>query len=400
MTEEMRRICVVTGSRAEFGLLRGLVSRIQENPTTELQLLVTGSHLSPAFGCTVTEIREAGFPIAAEAGCVPESDSALDTAAAMGFGVRDIAAAMAGLAPDIVVLLGDRTEILAAACAALALRIPIAHLHGGELTEGAYDDAIRHAVTKLSHLHFPTDPPYARRIIQMGEAPERVFTVGSLGIEAIVETELLPVREVAGMLGLSLGDRPLLMVTYHAETLGGTDGAGAFQAVLDALDRLPNSFVVFTYANSDPGGRAINAMIDRYAADRADRVRAFASLGRRKYLSALNAADAVVGNSSSGLLEAPTMGLPTVNVGTRQKGRLRASSVIDCETDAGAIAAAIRSALGDEMREAARRERANRRNTGTSHAILEILRTTPLEGLTIKSFHDVAFDTAALPHGD
>lgn len=340
-----RRIAVVTGSRAEYGLLSGLLRLLADDPAVDLQLLVTGMHLSPRFGNTVDAIEADGFTINARIAILDaDDDSELATVRSVGRATTGLAEAFDRLRPEVVVVLGDRSEILAAAQAAMLLRIPLAHIHGGEATEGAVDDMIRHAVTKMAQLHFVAARPYARRVIQMGEDPARVHMVGAPGLDLI---RTLPRKSRAALedeLGFDLSSGPLLLVTYHPVTMDPVASVAGMDALVQALTDLPRARIIVTGVNSDPGHDAIARRIGAFAA-RAGNVLVRDSLGQRNYLSAMALAAAVIGNSSSGIIEAPALGVPTVNIGPRQGGRLRAASIIDCHEDHGAIAAAIATAL-------------------------------------------------------
>ncbi len=382
------KICVVTGSRAEYGLLYWLIKRIDQDPQLALQLVVTGAHLSAQFGQTYQTIEKDGFTIDQKVGMLLTGDSPVEITKSMGLGMIGFADTFAELAPDIVVVLGDRYEILAATTAAAVAGIPIAHLHGGELSEGVFDDAARHSITKLSHLHFVAAEPYRQRVIQLGEQPDRVFNVGATGLESVARLDPLSRAKVDQALGLPLGKQNFL-VTYHPVIQGQQPPESAFSNLLAALDRFSDTRIILTRANADAGGRTINAMIDQYAANHPDRVTAHASLGTHLYLSCITHADAVIGNSSSGLIEVPALSKPTVNIGDRQLGRLRASSVIDCPADTDAITDAIRQALSDPFqRQLASIDHPYGRGN-TSSQIIEILKTTDLASLTTKHFYDV-----------
>ena len=384
-----RKICVVTGGRPDYGLLRWLMEDIRGDARLALQVAVTGMHLAPEFGLTVREIEADGFAVDARVEVQLTGDTPVSIAKSVGFGVSGFADALQRLRPDLLVVLGDRFEILAAVQAAMLARIPIAHIHGGELTEGAVDDAIRHAVTKMSHLHFAAAEPYRRRIIQMGEAPDRVFTVGAPGVDNVKRVAPLDRRAFEAAIGMELRT-PVFLVTYHPVTLGDaaeTDGADALLASLDCFDE---SRIIFTRPNADAGGRAIAVTIDHYVAARPGRSVVFASLGQQRYLSALAHVDVVIGNSSSGLIEAPAAGVPTVNIGDRQKGRLRSPSVIDCAPDPAAITKAIRQALTPEFRHLAKTATPAHGAGDAARRICEILATFPLDRLARKAFHDVA----------
>ena len=346
----MRKICVVTGTRAEYGLLYWLMREIQADDSLQLQLMVTGMHLSPEFGLTYKTIEEDGFTIDSRVEMLLSSDTAVGIAKSIGLGLIGCADALNQLKPDILVILGDRYEVLAAAQAALVARIPVAHIHGGETTEGAIDESIRHAITKMSHLHFVAAEPYRTRVIQLGEHPDTVFNVGALGIENIRRLQLLDKLELEQSIDFELGTTCFL-VTYHPATLGLTAPHVAMRALLDALDHFPNAKIIFTKPNSDTDGRVIGRMIDEYAYKNAERVAVFTSMGQIRYLSALRLADVVIGNSSSGIIEAPACSTPTVNIGARQTGRLKAESVIDCLETTVSIVAGINKCLSPLFKE-------------------------------------------------
>ncbi|TDM09560.1 MAG: UDP-N-acetylglucosamine 2-epimerase (hydrolyzing) [Ideonella sp. MAG2] len=345
---QRRKLCVVTGSRAEYGLMQRLMRLIDQDDALELQVLATGMHLSPEFGMTVRQIEADGFTVNARLEMLLSSDTAVGVTKSMGLGMIGFADEFQRLAPDVVVLLGDRFEILAAAQAAMIARIPVAHLHGGEKTEGAFDEAIRHAITKMSQWHFVAAEEYRQRVIQLGESPDRVFNVGAPGLDLLRDLDWMDREALAASLGLSLV-APLLLVTYHPATLGDRDPVDALTQLLEALEQFPQAQVVFTHPNADTGGRRLIEAIDRWVATQGERARAFASLGQRRYLSLMRLCDVVVGNSSSGLTEAPALKKATVNIGDRQKGRLKASSIIDASEDSGAIKAALARALSAEF---------------------------------------------------
>jgi UDP-hydrolysing UDP-N-acetyl-D-glucosamine 2-epimerase len=387
-----RRVCIVTGSRAEYGHLRWLMSDLRDDPAIDLRVVASGTHLSPWHGRTADEIEADGITIHERVDMLLAGDTPQAVAKSVGLGVIGFAEALGRQQPDIVVILGDRFEMLAAAQAALILGLPIAHLHGGETTEGAVDEAMRHAITKMAHLHFAAAEPYRRRIIQLGEAPERVFNVGAPGLDHLTRTTFLSRAELEESLGITLR-APVLVVTYHPETLGGHDQRAAAAAMTEALDRFPEATVIATGVNADADNAAITAALERFVAAHPGRARLFNSLGSRRYLSLLRCAQAMVGNSSSGLIEAPAFHLPTVNVGDRQKGRLRAASVRDCPATADGIAAAIGWALSAEGQAAARDSRSLYGEGDASRRIVEVLKTHPLAGLTMKSFHDLPHPT-------
>jgi len=345
----MRRICVVTGTRAEYGLLYWLMKEIQADRELQLQVMVTGMHLSPEFGLTYKIIEEDGFIIDAKVEMLLSSDTPIGIAKSIGLGVIGFADALERLKPDIMVVLGDRYEILAAVQAAMVARIPIAHIHGGELTEGAIDEGIRHAVTKLAHFHFAAAEPYRRRIIQLGEQPNTVFTVGAPGLDNIKNLQLLDREDFEKATGFKLG-KLNFMVTYHPETLGNTSSSETMFNLLNALDHFCDAHIIFTRPNSDADSRVINRMLDKYVERAKERTAVFTSLGQLNYLSALKHVDVVIGNSSSGIIEAPACHVATVNIGDRQKGRLKSDSVIDCDASVQSVVAAINKALSTEFR--------------------------------------------------
>lgn len=381
-----RKICVVTGARSDFGLLRFLMEDIKSCPLLELQVIVTGMHLLQEFGLTYKEI-EKSFNIDFKVNTLLDSDTAVEITRSMGYGLIGMAEALDRLSPNIVVLLGDRFEILPAAIAAIMKRIPLAHIHGGETTEGAIDESLRHAITKLANIHFVAAEPYRRRVIQMGERPERVFMVGGLGVDAINRVKFMKRQELERDFNLVFDKRNLL-VTFHPATLESESSALQMQALLGALDALENTTLIFTFPNADMGGRDLMILVKRFAETRKN-VFAYESMGQQGYLSCLRQVDGVIGNSSSGLLEAPALGVPTVNIGSRQKGRLVASSVINCNPVQEDIARCIENIYDSEFR-------SNLKNTispygkgGASKRILEILKIHPLDGLLSKQFHDI-----------
>jgi len=383
-----RKVCVITGSRAEYGILYWLMREIVDDPALELQFIVTGTHLASGFGDTLAAIVDDGFRIDAKVDIHPDDDTPAGVSRSLGLCVGGMADAFARLRPDIVIVQGDRYEMLGAAAAAVIARIPIAHIHGGELTEGAIDDAFRHAITKMAHYHFVSAEPYRARVIQLGEQPERVFTVGAPGIDNIGNLDLLHLDALARDLGIAL-DGPYFLVTYHPVTLSGTDPAQAIGELLAALDEFPDCPAIITGVNADPGHDAIARAIAAYAAENPARVSYHASLGQLRYLSAMKHAACVLGNSSSGIVEAPAMKVPTVNVGARQRGRVRAASVIDCDETRGGIAAALAQALSPAFREALPATDSPYGHGGASKRIKDLLATLTLDGIAMKTFHDL-----------
>lgn len=382
-----RKICIVTGTRADYGLLRKIMLGVRASPRLELQIVATGAHLSPEFGLTYREIEADGLRIDRRVEMLLGCDSPAAITKSMGLGLIGIADALKELRPDVVLLLGDRYEILAAASAALLAGIPIAHVHGGELTEGAFDDSIRHAITKMSHLHFVAAAAYWDRVIQLGEQPASVHLVGGLGVDNLLDLQLLDRAELGKSLGFELRDRNLL-VTFHPVTLSGGSSAAQMDELLDALDAFPDHGILFTMPNADPDSRELAKRVEAFAARRVN-VRVFVSMGYQRYLSCMKVADAVVGNSSSGLTEAPAFRVPTVNIGERQDGRLKASSVIDCPARRADISAAIARALSAEFRSSLRDVRNPYGEGGASGRIVKVLEEWSVPDGGRKKFHDL-----------
>lgn len=350
MSSQARKICFVTGSRADFGLLVWPMRAIQEAPGLTLQLVATGMHLAPEFGYTFNAIREAGFEVDEKVETLLSSDTGVGVAKSVGLGVIGFADAFTRLGPDLVVVLGDRFEMFAAAQAAMFMRLPMAHLFGGDVTEGAVDESIRHAISKMSQLHFTSNEGSTRRLIRLGENPSRVHTIGSVGIDAIRRTDLMDRGEIGHALGMPLDERAAV-VTFHPVTVEAGRSLAELEELFAALSSLAPDFrLIFTLANADAEGRALNGRIESFVATRPNTI-AVASLGHLRYLSLMNQVDLVIGNSSSGLLEAPSFGVPTVDIGDRQKGRERAASVFHAAPERAAIAAAIGHALQRGRRE-------------------------------------------------
>jgi GDP/UDP-N,N'-diacetylbacillosamine 2-epimerase (hydrolysing) len=384
----MRKICVVTGTRAEYGMLYWLMKEIQADATLELQIIVTGMHLSPEFGLTYKEI-EKDFSINKKIEMLLSSDTSIGISKSMGLAQISFAEAYAELCPDIVVVLGDRFEIFSATAAAMISRIPIAHIHGGETTEGAFDEAIRHSITKMSHMHFVATKTYRDRVIQLGESSENVFNFGAPGLDNIYKLNLLSISEFEESIGFKL-DKKNLLVTFHPVTLEQSTAEQQFQQLLNALDDLADTHIIFTKANSDTDGRTINSMIDTYVAANSEKSIAFTSLGQLRYLSALQHVDAVVGNSSSGLIEAPSFKVGTINIGDRQKGRIKATSVIDCIPDKAAIINAIQQLYSSEFHENLHEVLNPYGEGGASLKIAGILRSHVLDDILKKKFNDLS----------
>ncbi|YCO03480.1 UDP-N-acetylglucosamine 2-epimerase [Vibrio sp. VNB-15] len=389
MTQTHKKVAVFTGTRAEYGLLFWLLKDIQSDPDLTLQLLVSGMHLSPEFGDTYKQIEKDGFNIDEKIEILLSSDSAVGTAKSMGLGVLGFADALSRLTPDVLIILGDRFEALAAAQTAMILRIPILHLHGGEITEGAYDDAIRHAITKLSYLHGTSTEEYRQRVIQLGESPERVKNVGAIGLDHLKRASFMGTQELSESLGFSI-DKPYFLVTYHPVTLGEEAPEASFQALRDALDKFPSHQVILTYPNADDGGRRIIPMLEEYAKSNPERVFAIPSLGQVRYLSAVKHATAVIGNSSSGIIEVPAFNVPTVNIGARQKGRLAAKSVLNCEPNLTSITAAIEDAVKRNYKIGGEAVINPYGQGDASGQVIEMLKSLRFE--RSKAFYDLTFD--------
>jgi len=343
------KIAVFTGTRAEYGLLYWLIKDIQSDSQLQLQLIVSGTHLSPEFGLTYKEIEADGFKIDEKVDILLSSDSPVGTAKSLGLGVIGFADSLSRLDPTVVVILGDRYEALAMAQTAMIMRKPIVHLHGGEISEGAYDDAFRHAITKFSYLHATSTESYRKRVIQLGEMPERVVNVGAIGLDHLTRTKLLSRRELENSIGFQL-NKPYFLVTYHSVTLGNEDPEDAAASLLQALDNFKAYQVILTFPNADDGGKRIIPLLEKYASMNPNRVLLKPSLGQESYLSAVKHSHAVIGNSSSGIIEVPSFDIPTINIGLRQKGRLAAKSVINCAPDTNEITEAIEFAISGKYK--------------------------------------------------
>ncbi|MGJ0353052.1 UDP-N-acetylglucosamine 2-epimerase [Aliarcobacter cryaerophilus] len=383
----MKKICVVTGTRAEFGLLYWLLKEIEANKEFQLQLIATGMHLSPEFGLTYQTI-EKEFKINKKIEMLLSSDTSVGISKSMGLAQISFAESYDELKPDIVIVLGDRYEIFSATSAAMIAKIPIAHLHGGEKTEGAFDESIRHSITKMSHLHFTATNEYKNRVIQLGEHPSRVFNVGGMGIENIKRLKLLSKDEFEKSIEFKLNSKNIL-VTFHPVTLENSTAKEQFQQLLDAIDELEDTNIIFTKANSDTDGRVINQMIDEYVTKNSHKSIVFTSLGQLRYLSALQYVDAVVGNSSSGLAEAPSFKIGTINIGDRQKGRIKASSVIDCEPNKDSILKSFEKLYSKEFQNSLINVKNPYGDGCASKRIVEILKNVDLKNILKKSFYDL-----------
>lgn len=385
----MKKICIVTGTRAEYGLLKPVIRRVDNDEELELSLYVTGAHLSPEFGMTYKEIEGDGFPISRKIEMLLSADTPASVLKSMGVELMGFADALTEDQPDMMVLLGDRYEILVAAVAAMIHQIPIAHIHGGELTEGLIDDAIRHSVTKMSYLHFVSTEEYRKRIVQLGEYPDRVFTVGSLGVECIKKIPLMDKESLEKDLDVTLNGA-VALVTFHPVTLEENSSKEEFSNLLKALDAFPELFIVITNANADTYGRIINDIIKEYVVQNSHRCKCFASLGQLRYLSLLQYCRIVIGNSSSGIIEVPSFKIPTVNIGIRQKGRLHPQSVIDCGVSTEEISDAIRIGLGEKMQNKLKYMENPYQKENTSKTIFDIIKKVVYEKIEIaKSFYDL-----------
>jgi len=387
MSNTSRKICVVSGTRAEYGLLRWVLQGIKDSQNLELQLIVTGMHLSPEFGFTVKDIEDDGFSIDRKVEMLLSSDTPVGITKSMGLAMIGFADALCELQPDLLLVLGDRYEIFAAASAALIACVPIAHVHGGELTEGAFDDAIRHSITKMSHFHFVAADEYLKRVIQLGEQPENVFNVGGLGLDSILRLKLLSRSELEEQLHFKFSRRNFL-ITFHPSTLERHSSSDQMNELLRSLDKLDNTGLIFTMPNSDTGGRIILQQINDFC-DSHSTARAYTSLGQLRYLSCIKHVDAVIGNSSSGLLEVPSFKKPTINIGNRQKGRLRASSVVDCEPNRFAISQAIKNISSPKFKAILASTINPYGGGGASSCIIDTLESLNFEKITAKSFFDM-----------
>ena len=385
-----RKICVITSSRADYGLLRWIMQDIRENPDLTLQVIATGTHLSNSFGLTLKEIEQDGFTIDSKVEILSGDDSQLGIAESMSRGLIGVAKALHALKPDLVLALGDRFEIFASVSAAMVAKIPVAHLHGGEKTVGAYDDSFRHAITKMSHLHFVATEEYRKRVIQLGENPSSVFIVGGVGIDSINNLKLLSKSELEKELNISFYEKSLL-ITFHPETLAKSSPANQIQELLSALKDQENTTFIFTMPNADTGGREISNMIKDFVAENPNAY-AFTSLGQLKYFSCIKAVDAVVGNSSSGLLEVPTFKKATINIGDRQKGRLQAKSVINCDPDKKSLLESLDRIYSVTFKDSLKTTINPYGIGGASAKIVEIISEIPLEQMVNKNFYDLEFD--------
>lgn len=387
------KICVFTGTRAEYGLLRSLLTAIAQDDETTLQLIASGTHLSEKHGNTIEEIRADGFIPDVTIPLDLDACTSVDAASAIGEVIHGCAQALATLKPDVLVILGDRYEAFACASAATVMRTPIAHIHGGETTEGAMDEAFRHAITKMAHLHFTAAEVYRRRVIQMGESPDLVYNSGSLGVENTMSIQIMKKAELEADISFTMKEHCLLC-TFHPPTLSKSDSQK--QAFFEAMEQILNSHrqvhIIMTGANADPGGRAIDSLSAQMASRYPKRVLVTPSLGLKRYLSAMQYCAAVVGNSSSGIIEAPTMKTPTVNIGDRQKGRICADSVLHCAPTPEAIRLTVEKALSPQCQALAQSVINPYHRPGTSSQILQRIKGTDYSHILKKHFHDFQLD--------
>ena len=383
-----RKICVVTGTRAEYGLLRWLMDGINKSTKLDLQIVATGMHLSPEFGLTYQEVKNDGFKIDKKIEMLLSADTPSSISKSTGIGLIGFADAFYELNPDIVIVLGDRYEVLAASLAAMFENIPIAHIHGGETTAGAFDEAMRHSITKMSWWHFVAADEYEKRVIQLGENPGRVFNVGGLGVDAIKKTNLLSKDELMIKTGIKFGKKNLL-ITYHPVTLENKTSQQDFKSLLDVLSEIKDIYLIFTMPNADSDGWVIKKMINDFVFNQSERSISFTSMGSLNYLSTLQYIDGVIGNSSSGLAEAPTFKIGTINIGDRQKGRLKAESIIDCEPTKKSIKLAIDKLYGHKFQKDIHSVQNPYGDGDAIEKIMSILSNKPIPEDMKKDFYDL-----------
>ena len=384
-----KKICVITGTRAEYGLLYWTLKQIQEAPDFDLQLCVTGMHLAPEFGLTYQQIEKDGFFINEKIEILLSSDTPVGVSKSIGLGVIGFSEAFQRLKPDMILMLGDRFEIFSAAVAAMVCKIPIAHCHGGEATEGLIDESIRHSITKMSQLHFTSTEEYRNRVIQLGENPNRVFNVGALGIENINQLQLMDKSATENSINFKLAKNNIL-VTFHPVTLEDATAENQFLELLEAIDSLQDTNIIFTKPNSDTDGRIIISLIDQYVAKYSYKSVAFISLGQLRYLSLLQHVDMVVGNSSSGLIEVPSFKIPTINIGDRQRGRLKSKSVIDCEPTKDSIIKALKVAKSASFKKSLDSIENLYGTSNSSDKIVTILRNVDIKRVLKKEFYNLS----------
>lgn len=387
----MKKICVVTGTRAEYGLLKPLIDKINNDSELELQLIATGMHLSPEFGMTYNNIIEDGYNVNEKIEILLSSDTSVGISKSMGLATISFSEAFERLKPDMIIVLGDRFEIFAVCSAAVVAKIPISHLHGGETTEGAFDEAFRHSITKMSYLHFTSTEEYKKRVIQLGENPSRVYNVGAIGVENIMKMELMSKEELEKSIGFDLGTS-FSLVTFHPVTLENSTSEEQIKEVLDALDSIEDMKFIITKANSDSDGRIINKVIDDYCAKNKNKYISFISMGYKRYLSAMKYCDMVIGNSSSGIIEAPSFKKATINIGDRQKGRTQAKSIINCRPIKNEIISSINNARSDEFKDILKSTKNPYENGETSAKIMLEIKKVLNNNIDIKkSFYNIDF---------
>ena len=384
-----RTICVVTGSRAEYGLLTPLMKEIEATKDLCLQVVVTGTHLSKDFGETFTVIEEDGFKIDSKVNILMDLDDEVSVSKSIGRAVSGISESFFKLKPDIIILLGDRFEILAAAIAATVLKIPIAHIHGGETTEGSFDESFRHSITKMSHFHFTSVEDYRKRVIQLGEDPKKVFNFGAIGIDSINNTKLLSRNEFEKKVEFSL-NKTNFLITFHPVTLESGSPGPQFQTLLKALDKIREVSLFFSYANADTGGSIINKMIDKYVSENLTKAIVRKSYGQLLHLSAMQYMDAMIGNSSSGIIEAPHFKIGSINIGDRQLGRIQASSVINCPPTEAGILEAIEILFSKVFQKNLKNIVNPYGSGGAAKNIMQELRSQSLTGILKKKFNDIS----------
>ena len=384
----MKKISVVTATRAEYGLLKNFIVTLKKEENLEVEVVVTGAHLSEAYGSTYHELEKDGITIDKKIDILVDGTSAVAVSKSMGLAVIGFAEYFDESKPDAVLLLGDRYEILAVSCAAMNCRVPIFHLHGGETTEGAIDEAIRHAITKMSYLHFTSTEAYRKRVIQLGESPDRVFNVGAVGVENVLKEPKLTKEEIENSIGMKL-DAPYAVVTFHPVTLEGNVELQCNE-LIKAVTAFPQYKFIITGANADDGGSLINKIFEAFASKH-DNVYFTLSLGLQRYLSALQYASFILGNSSSGIIEGPSFGIPTINIGNRQKGRIQADSVINVGTEANAIIDAINLAMSDDFRNIAKKTVNPYGDGNTVSKTVSIIKEQLLNHNInlVKKFHDI-----------
>jgi len=386
-----RTICVVTGTRAEYGLLFWILKGIQASIDLELKIIATGMHLSPEFGLTYEQIESDGFLIDRKVEMLLSSDTSTAIIKSIGLGMIGFADAYKELEPDLLLVLGDRFEIFSAVSAAMIAQIPVAHLHGGETTEGAFDEAFRHSITKMSHIHFTSTEEYRNRVVQLGEQPKHVFNVGAVGIDSIKRLKLLSKKELEEAIDFKLGKQNLL-VTFHPVTLEKTTAESQFKNILRALDELEETHLIFTKSNADTDGRIINRMIDEYVSMRQEKAVVHTSLGQLRYLSTIQYMDGVVGNSSSGIIEVPSFKVGTVNIGDRQLGRIKVASIIDCKPSYEGVQSALSKLFSGDFKKQIKSTVSPYGDGGVSEKIIHHIREIPLQGIVKKTFYNLIIE--------